>query len=479
MTDKIIIGKEEWCCLPELGLTAIKARVDTGARTSALHAFNICTHTEDGKQIVTFDIHPLQHNRKVTQRCHAPIIDRRDVRSSNGEVERRYVIKTPLKLGGESWDIEVTLTNRDAMGYRMLLGREAMHSRVLIDPDSSMCLGDMATESVADFYRMPERTHKPLNIILLASNPKLYSNKRIIEAGEVRGHNIRFVNIQQCYMNISAARPEIHYRGGEFLENVDAVIPRIKPAMTFYGCALTRQFESTGAFCLNNAASISRSRDKLCSLQLLSERGIPMPITGFAHSPMETTEIIRMVGGAPVVVKLLEGTQGKGVVLAETTKAAESVINAFKSLDANILVQEFIREAEGKDIRCFVIDGKVVGAIQRAAAPGEFRANLHLGGTASTVRITPEERKIAIKAAKAMGLQVAGVDIIRSKHGPRVLEINSSPGLEGIEHITGKDIAGMMIESIERHVANTPIVPPDITPSPEDIEPVNYTLPFE
>lgn len=452
MSKKIIIGKEEWCALPELGLKAIKARVDSGARTSALHAFNICTHEDEGEQIVTFDIHPIQNNRKVVQRCQGVVVDRREVRSSNGESEKRYVIKTPLTLGGETWEIEITLTNRDAMGYRMLLGREAMHNRVLIDPDSSMSLGDVAAHELETMYAKPNPASKALNIMLLASNPRLYSNKRLIEAGEMRGHNIRFINIQHCYINISSTRPEIHYRGGEILENIDAVIPRIKPAMTFYGCALTRQFTSMGVFCLNDAVAISRSRDKLCSLQLLSQRSIPMPITGFAHSPTETSEIIKMVGGAPLVIKLLEGTQGKGVVLAETTKAAESVINAFKSLDANILVQEFVREAEGKDIRCFVIDGKVVGAIQRAAAPGEFRANLHLGGVASKVRITPEERKIALKAAKAMGLQVAGVDIIRSKHGPRVLEINSSPGLEGIEQITGKDIAGLMIEAIEKQI---------------------------
>ncbi|MFW0776738.1 MAG: 30S ribosomal protein S6--L-glutamate ligase [Rickettsiales bacterium] len=291
-----------------------------------------------------------------------------------------------------------------------------------------------------------------LKIVLLASNPDLYSNKRIIEAGEERGHEMRFINIRQCYMNISSSSPEVHYRGGELLKDVDAIIPRIKPSMTFYGCAVARQFQSIGAFCLNDSVSVARSRDKLRSLQLLSNNGIPMPTTGFANSPVDTAEIIKMVGGAPLVIKLLEGTQGKGVVLAETGKAAESVINAFKSLQANILVQEFIKEAQGKDIRCFVIDGKVVGSIQREAAAGDFRANLHLGGTASAVKVTPTERKIAVRAAKTMGLKVAGVDIIRSKDGPKVLEINSSPGLEGIEEVTGKDVAGLMIESIERGV---------------------------
>lgn len=452
MSEKLVIGKEEWCALPELGLPAIKSRVDSGAKTSSLHAFNIHTFEEDGKKYVHFDIHPIQGHRKMIQSCRGLVVDRREVKSSSGEKEQRHVIKTPITLGGETWDIEVTLTNRDTMGYRMLLGREAMQGRVLIDPDASFCLGDREESEVQSHYTSSKPRKDGLRMLLLASNPDLYSNKRIMEAGEERGHDMRFINVRQCYMNISEIRPEVHYRGAEVLQSVDAIIPRIRPATTFYGCAVTRQFESTGAFCLNDAVSIARSRDKLRSLQMLSGSGIPMPTTGFANSPVDTKEIIKMVGGAPLVIKLLEGTQGKGVVLAETNKAAESVINAFKSLQANILVQEFIKEARGKDIRCFVVDGKVVGSIQRESATGEFRANLHLGGTASAVKITAEERKIAVQSARIMGLQVAGVDIIRSATGPKVLEINSSPGLEGIEDITGRDIAGMMIDCVEKHV---------------------------
>jgi len=452
MSKKIIIGKEEWCGLPDLGLPAIKARVDSGAKTSSLHAFNIHPFEEGGNRYVHFDIHPLQDSRKVIQSCRGLVVDQRNVKSSSGEKERRHVIKTPISLGNEIWEIEITLTNRDSMGYRMLLGREAMQERVLIDPYASLCLGNVNEKDIEKHYNKVSTKKDGLKIVLLASNPDLYSNKRIMEAGEERGHEMRFINISQCYMNISSSNPEVHYRGGESLSGVDAIIPRIKPSMTFYGCAVARQFQSVGAFCLNDSVSISRSRDKLRSLQLLSTKSIPMPTTGFANSPVDTANIIKMIGGAPLVVKLLEGTQGKGVVLAETNKAAESVINAFKSLKANILVQEFIKEANGKDIRCFVVDGKVVGSIQREAAAGEFRANLHLGGTASSVKITSEERKIAINASKAMGLKVAGVDIIRSKDGPKVLEINSSPGLEGIEDTTGKDIAGLMIECIEKGI---------------------------
>lgn len=290
-----------------------------------------------------------------------------------------------------------------------------------------------------------------MRIAVLASNPDLYSNKRIMEAGRERGHEMHFIAIKNCYMDITASKPEIHYRGGEILKKFDAVIPRIRPAATFYGTAVLRHFGAQGAYCLNGPVAIGRSRDKLRTLQILSGKDVNIPKTAFADSPQDTKDMVKLVGGAPVVVKLLEGTQGVGVVLAETNKAAESVVNAFKSLKANILVQEFIGESKGVDLRCFVIGDKVVAAMERHAAEGEFRANIHLGGTGYKAKITPEERKMAIKAAKAMELKVAGVDIIRSDRGPMVLEINSSPGLEGVEGATQKDIAGMMIEHIEKH----------------------------
>ena len=251
-------------------------------------------------------------------------------------------------------------------------------------------------------------------------------------------------------MKLDAEEPEVHYRGGKVLNNLDAVITRIRPSATFYGCALARQFESLKILTINSSTAITQSRDKLFSLQLLLKHGVSIPTTGFASSPMDTNDLIEMVDGAPLIVKLLEGTQGRGVVLAETKKASESVINAFKSLRANLLVQEFIKEAHGKDLRCFVIGNKVVASIQREAAPGEFRANIHQGGTASVVKISREERALAIKAAKVLGLEVAGVDIIRSTKGPLLLEVNSAPGLEGIESATGKDIAGMIIANIEK-----------------------------
>lgn len=452
MTNKIIVGSEEWFAIPNLGIPAIKARIDSGAKTSAIHAFNIQTFKRDGQPWVSFEVHPLQNNRRAVVRCESPVIDRRTVKSSTGTTEKRYVIKQTVAANGDSWDIELTLTNRDSMGYRMLFGREAMSGRVLVDPDESFRLGDKKSAEVNKLYQSAKEEKSGLKIGLLASNPDLYSNQRIMEAGDERGHEMVFLNIKQCYMKLDAENPEVHYRGGRVLNDLDAVITRIRPSVTFYGCALSRQFESMGVLTINDSMSITQSRDKLFSLQALLKAGLAIPVTGFANSPIDTNDLIDMVEGAPLIVKLLEGTQGRGVVLAETRKAADSVINAFKSLRANLLVQEFVKEAQGKDLRCFVVDGKVVASIQREAGPGEFRANLHQGGTASAIRITPEERKIAVKAAKTLGLKVAGVDIIRSSKGPLLLEVNSSPGLEGVETATGKDIAGRMITSLEKQL---------------------------
>lgn len=452
MSDKIIVGSEEWCAFPELGIPTIKARVDSGAKTSALHAINIVPFEKEGKNWVKFDVNPIQNNTRTIIHCEAPLVDKRTVKSSSGYREQRYVIQSEMQVGNSRWQIELTLTNRDSMGFRMLLGREAMSGRIIVDPEERFLLGEPTTEKLKEYYQKNQEEKKGLRIGLLASNPELYSNKRIMEAGEILGHEMHFLNLKYCYMKLDADTPQIHYRGGRILDDFDAIIPRIRPSMTFYGCAITRHFEALKVYSLNSSAAITQSRDKLYSLQLLLNHGIDIPTTGFANSPLDTNDLIKMVGGSPLIIKLLEGTQGKGVVLAETKKAAESVINAFKSLNANILVQEFIKEADGKDIRCFVIDGKVVAAIQREALPGEFRANIHLGGTASIIKATPDEKRIAIKAAKAMNLKVAGVDIIRSSKGPLLLEVNSSPGLEGIEGATGKDIAGDMIRAIEKNL---------------------------
>jgi len=289
-----------------------------------------------------------------------------------------------------------------------------------------------------------------MKIAILSRDPTLYSCRRLCEVGERRGHEIQVIDPLSCYMNINPASPTVHYRG-EPLGHFDAVIPRIGPAITFYGTAVLRQFEMCGSYPLNESLAIARARDKLRSLQLLARQGIDMPVTGFASSPDDTQDLIAMVGGAPLVVKLVEGTQGIGVVLAETRQAAESVIDAFRGLNAHILVQEFIQEAQGRDLRCLVIGDEVVAAIERKAKEGDFRSNLHRGGTARAVEITPQERDMAVKAATTLGLAVAGVDILRARRGPLVMEVNASPGLEGIETTTGLDIAALMIGWIERN----------------------------
>jgi ribosomal protein S6--L-glutamate ligase len=298
----------------------------------------------------------------------------------------------------------------------------------------------------------PKEARRRLRVAILSLHPSIYSTRRLKEAGDQRGHLMSVVNYLRCYMDIAAHRPKIMYQGKP-LEGLDAVIPRIGASHTFYGTAVVRQFEMMGVFPANESQGISRARDKLRSLQLLSRKGIGLPVTGFAHSTKDIDGLINVVGGAPLVVKLLEGTQGIGVILAETRNAAQAVIEAFRGLDANILVQEYIKEAGGSDIRCFVVGDRVVAAMKRQAPRGEFRSNLHRGATVQKVKPTPEERSTAVRAARAMGLNVAGVDIVRSNHGPVVLEVNSSPGLKGIETASGVNVAGKIIEFLEKRAA--------------------------
>ncbi len=289
-----------------------------------------------------------------------------------------------------------------------------------------------------------------MKIVLLCRSPQLYSHQRLIEAARARGHEIDTINHLRCTIDIASHRPKIHYHG-KVLARPDAVIPRIGASVTFFGTAVVRQFEMMRVYCVNESVAISRSRDKLRSLQLLSRKGIGLPVTVFAHKTSNADEIVKLAGGAPVIIKLLEGTQGIGVVLGETPKAAASIIEAFGGVNTNILVQEYVAEAKGEDIRCIVVGDRVVASMQRRGREGDFRSNLHRGGSAKSARITPQERSTAIGAARAMGLNVCGVDMLRSNHGPVVMEVNSSPGLEGVETATGVDVAGKIIEFIEKN----------------------------
>ncbi|MEZ5941045.1 MAG: 30S ribosomal protein S6--L-glutamate ligase [Planctomycetaceae bacterium] len=318
------------------------------------------------------------------------------------------------------------------------------------DPDESSA-PQVSPNDPAEFDDVEPEEQRPLRIAILSQKSSLYSTRRLREAGLQRGHHVEVIDYLRCYMDITSQRPRVLFAGRE-LNNFDAIIPRIGASYTFYGTAVVRQFEMMNVFSANESQSITRSRDKLRCLQLLAREGIGLPVTGFAHSTKDITGLMDVVGGAPLVIKLIEGTQGVGVILGETQKAAEAVIEAFRTLDANILVQEFIKEAQGCDIRCFVVGKRVVAAMLRKAPEGEFRSNLHRGGTAYKVKLTPEEKETALRAAKAMGLRVAGVDILRSNRGPVVMEVNSSPGLEGIEAATKVNVAGKIIEFIERNV---------------------------
>jgi ribosomal protein S6--L-glutamate ligase len=290
-----------------------------------------------------------------------------------------------------------------------------------------------------------------MKIGILSRNPKIYSTHRLVKAALARGHEVRVINPLRCYMDITSSRPMVYYRD-EMLNSFDVIIPRIGASITYYGSAVLRQFEMMGVYSLNESNSITRSRDKLRCLQILSRSEIGLPTTSYAHSTKMTSKLIQMVGGAPCVVKLIEGTQGKGVILADTSKAAESVIDGFRQMDAHFLVQEFIKESNGCDIRAFVIGDKVVAGMMRKAKEGDFRSNLHQGGSAVEIELTKEEKSVAVRAAKTLGLNVAGVDLLRSSRGPLVLEVNSSPGLQGIETSTGLNIAGMIVEYIENNI---------------------------
>jgi ribosomal protein S6--L-glutamate ligase len=297
-----------------------------------------------------------------------------------------------------------------------------------------------------------------MKIGIFSQDETLYSTRRLVEAALARGHEVKVVDPLKCYMNITSTNPTVHFAQKGVKEELqfEAIIPRIGPSITNYGIAVLRQFEVAGTYSLNESIAIARSRDKLRAHQLLARKKVGMPKTCYANSPEATEDLIKFVGGAPLVVKVIESTHGEGVVLAETQKAAESLIEAFRGLRANFLVQEFIKESHGTDIRCFVIGKKVVAAMMRVANDGDFRSNLHRGGQAKPVKLSPEERAIAVKAAKVLGLDVAGVDLIRSHHGPLILEVNSSPGLEGIEKASGKDIAKLIIEHMEKNVLNGP-----------------------
>ena len=387
--------------------------------------------------------------------CSAKIVDRREVISSNGDMEYRFVIRSDIAIGDRRWPVEMTLTDRGQMAYRMLIGRQALTPDMIVSPLDSFLQPTLGYEIYSSAAVRTDAPRRSLRIAVLSREESAYSTLRIVEEGEARGHVVEVLDTTRLYMAITTAEPAVFY-DGKRLARYDAVIPRIGVSVTSYGTAILRQFEAMGTFVLNPADGIMASRDKLHAHQLLARHRLPMPTTAVASSPRDTEDLIELGGGAPLVLKLLESTQGKGVVLAETSKAAASVITAFRGLKAEFLVQEFVKEAAGEDVRALVIGGKVVAAMRRTARAGEFRSNLHLGGTAEAVKLKPAERDIATRAARAFRLGLAGVDMLRSAHGPKILEVNSSPGFEGIEAATDRNIAELVYLEIERRVRPAP-----------------------
>ncbi len=440
------IGWEEWIALPELKIPAIRAKVDTGAKTSALHAFMVEKIIENGETLVHFGIHPIPGRPEIEIYCKAHLVDEREIISSNGTSELRYVIKTMAQFGKKKWPIEITLTDRETMTYRLLVGRSAMQNKLVIVPEKSFLLGT-AKPSVYD-HISPKKRKKSLKICLLSSTKSTYTKERLITVAQSRGHQIEVITATRCYVDISSNKPTIHYQGKP-LHRFDTIIPRFSPAVTYYGVAILRQFESLGTFCVNSSAAISHSRDRLLTHQLLGRAGIAMPTTAFAHYPGDTNDMIKIVGGAPLVIKLLDGPQGKGVVLAETNKAAEAVIQAFRGLKANFIAQEYIKEHGSKDLHCIILGNKVVASMEKIHREHDLSGALSKGGR--KIELLSQEKKLAVKAARVLGLKLAKVNLLRTHHGPCVIDINASPGLSEIEYITGVDIVTLIMDYIEAH----------------------------
>ena len=442
------IGWEEWVGLPELKLPAIKAKVDTVAKTSALHVFMVEKIIEDDNEKVRFGIHPVPERPEIEIFCKAHLVDEREVISSNGQIELRYVIRTMAQFGKKKWPIEITLTDRENMAYRMLIGRSAMDTRLIVVPGKSFLLG-VQTPGIYDAIVPQKLKKRKLKLCILSRASNAYATHRLVSVAESRGHQVEVVNTTRCYVDISSHKPAIHYQG-HIIPRFDAVIPRLGPSVTFYGVALLRHFESLGTFCVNGSNAIAQSRDRLCAHQLLGRAGVSMPTTTFAHYPGDTKDMIKIVGGAPLVIKLLDGPEGKGIVLAETNKAAEAVIQAFRGLKANFIAQEYIAEKNSKDIRCIVIGSKVVASVQRIESKSEFHDKT-TRDRFKLIKISKVEKNIAVRAAKVLGLKFASVNLLRTNDGPKIIDVDSAPTIAKIENATGIDIAALLIDYVETH----------------------------
>jgi len=444
----LTLGWEEWCALPALNLPALKVKVDTGARTSALHAFDIEPFGPEGAPMVRFAVHPIAGRHDLVVRCTAPVHDRREVTSSNGETEYRYVILSDIVIGPRQWPVELTLTDRGAMAYRMLLGRQALGDDTIVTPATGFCQPTLSYDVYPAARRTATAPDRPLSLAILSREPDGYSPRRLADEAAERGHSARIIDTARCYMAMNALSPEVHYDGAP-LPRFDAVIPRIGASLSAYGAALVRQFETIGIHCLNGSDAITSSRDPIHAHQLLSRYHIGMPATAFAASPKDTDNLIALVGRAPLVLKLLDSPTGNGMVRADTRSAAQSVIGAFRGLKANFLVQDYLPDAAGRDIRCLVLGGKFIAALERKSpGNGELPSTPHT----QLAKTTKAERDTAGKAARTFKLGLASVDLLRTPEGPKVLSLSATPGLSRFETATGRNIAALVLDHLEQRL---------------------------
>lgn len=453
---RIIVGGEEWCALPELDIPAIKARVDSGAKTSSLHAFNIHSFERDGETWVRFEVHPLQSDRQTTISCEARVIDQRLVKSSSGAGQKRYVVRTPMQYGGQRWDIELTLTNRDSMGYRMLLGREAMNGRILVDPSASLVGGTLTTSQITRLYQHQIQPASGLLIGLLGSYPTQSSQRIIRDAAEARGHEIRIYDIRECSLSSSSGRLLTYYRGELLQERPDAIIPRIAASMSHYGCTLLRQFENMGSLCLNRSDALRHAHESLRVIQLLEQAGLPMPVTTLIDNPSDIERLMALGNDTPMVIQLLDGTRTKQW-LVQTREVARARLAALAARRGCLLVRQFHPETRGRAVRMLVMGRRVICAIERPYVFSSVTGLATIDTRTCTTRINHEERQLALKAARATGLTVASVDMLRTEQGPRLLMVNATPSLHEMQRAceqggNHKNLAEELILLIEKQL---------------------------
>ncbi len=453
--QKTIVGRVEWANLLDFDIDGIKVKIDTGAKSSTIHAENIrIRENKKGQNIVYFTIHPLHEDRKIKIKCKSQLIDWKKIISSNNTFEIRPVIKTKIKIGNKIINSKLSLTNRGDMTYPVLLGRADFKDWAVVEADKVFLQGELdPLEIYKDLIKEHSKNNQTLNIGILGNTKDLYSNKRLIEEITNKGHKAEFIKIEKCYLRINSNTKSLFYKNENIQDKFDVILSRIGVPTTHFGTTILRHFQTSGVVCINNPEAILNTRDKFKTYQLLSQKHIPLPDTGFSYSYSGISKLVEEIGEPPIIIKLLKSTQGKGVILAESKVAAKSMLGALKNIKADVMVQEYIKESKGRDIRAFVVGNKVVASIERIVSDeNEFRSNIHMGGVGKKINLTKKEKEIAIIASKVLSLDISGVDLIHSNEGLLVLEVNSSPGLEGIEKATEVNIAKKIVEYIEKKI---------------------------